>query len=63
MSPERGIPQIISAAREDGLHQATESERIGQLKRALAPAAGEQAGTPPTIERVQRSVLHLLGAS
>jgi HD-GYP domain-containing protein (c-di-GMP phosphodiesterase class II) len=58
-----GDPQTISAAQEDGLQQATESDRIGQLKRALAPAAGERAGSPPTIDRVQRSVLQLLGAS
>jgi HD-GYP domain-containing protein (c-di-GMP phosphodiesterase class II) len=45
------------------LQQAAESERIGQLKRALTPAAGEQAGAPPTIDRVQQSVLQLLGAS
>ena len=45
------------------MQQATESERIGRLRRALTPAAGEQAGSPPTIDRVERSVLQLLGSS
>lgn len=43
--------------------QATEIDRIGLLKHALAPAAGEQAGSSRTIERVQRSVLQLVGPS
>jgi HD-GYP domain-containing protein (c-di-GMP phosphodiesterase class II) len=58
-----GHPQLILGDAGGGVQQATESERIGQLKRALTPAAGERAGSPPTIERVQRSVLHLLGSS
>jgi HD-GYP domain-containing protein (c-di-GMP phosphodiesterase class II) len=45
------------------MQQAAESERIGQLKSALAPAPGERAGSRRTIERVQRSVLQLLGSS
>jgi len=40
-----------------------ESDRVGLLKRALAPVAGEQVGSLRTIERVQRSVCEVLGSA
>jgi HD-GYP domain-containing protein (c-di-GMP phosphodiesterase class II) len=43
--------------------QATEVDRIGRLRCALAPAAGEQPGSARTIERVERSALQVLGAA
>lgn len=55
--------RAIVGDEEGGLQQTTESHEIGLLKRALAPAVGEQAGSPRTIERVQRSVLELLGSA
>jgi HD-GYP domain-containing protein (c-di-GMP phosphodiesterase class II) len=45
------------------LLQATESDRVGLLRRALAPAVGEQVGSTRTIDRVQRSVFEMLGSA
>ena len=42
---------------------ANESDRIGLLRRALAPASGEQAGSERALQRVERSVLDVLGGA